>query len=74
MTVNQPINEIAVDRREETVVTQQPGFAATEQVIHDVAAELLGHDATRLLEGRKRIGLAPGAVEREHQLPAQPFA
>jgi len=39
MTINQPINEIAVDRREETVVTQQPGYAATEQVTHDVAAE-----------------------------------
>ena len=39
MTVNQPINEVAVDRREETVVTQQPGYAATEQVTRDVAAE-----------------------------------
>lgn len=39
MSENQPINEIAVDRREETLVTQQPGYAATEQVIHDVAAE-----------------------------------
>jgi YggT family protein len=32
-------NEVSVDRREETVVTQQPGYAATEQVTHDVAAE-----------------------------------
>lgn len=39
MTINQPPNEIAVDRREETVVTQQPGYAATEQVTRDVAAE-----------------------------------
>jgi len=39
MTVNQPISELPVDRREETVVTQQPGYAATEQVTHDVAAE-----------------------------------
>ena len=39
MTINQPINEIPVDRREETVVTQQPGYAATEQVTRDVAAE-----------------------------------
>jgi uncharacterized membrane protein len=39
MTINQPVNEIAVDRREETVVTQQPGYAATEQVTRDVAAE-----------------------------------
>ena len=33
------INEVSVDRREETVVTQQPGYAATEQVTRDVAAE-----------------------------------
>jgi hypothetical protein len=39
MTVNQPIYEIPVDRREETVVTQQPGYAATEQVTRDVAVE-----------------------------------
>lgn len=40
MSINQPTqNEIAVDRREETVVTQQPGYAATEQVTHDLAAE-----------------------------------
>jgi len=39
MSVNQPNHEVAVDRREETVVTQQPGYAATEQVTRDVAAE-----------------------------------
>jgi uncharacterized membrane protein len=39
MSENQHINEVAVDRREETVVTQQPGYAATEQVTRDVAAE-----------------------------------
>lgn len=33
------ISEVSVDRREETVVTQQPGYAATEQVTRDVAAE-----------------------------------
>jgi len=38
MSTNQPI-EVAVDRREEKVVTEQPGYAATEQVTHDVAAE-----------------------------------
>ena len=32
-------NEVSVDRREETVVTQQPGYAASEQVTRDVAAE-----------------------------------
>ena len=34
-----PNTEAGVDRREETVVTQQPGYAATEQVTRDVAAE-----------------------------------
>ncbi len=32
-------NERSVDRREETVVTQEAGYAATEQVTRDVAAE-----------------------------------
>jgi uncharacterized membrane protein len=36
---NQQFNDVAVDRREETVTTQQPGYATTEQVIRDVAAE-----------------------------------
>ena len=31
--------ERSVDRREETTVTQEPGYAATEQVTRDVAAE-----------------------------------
>lgn len=39
MSTNQPINPIPVDRREEVVVTQQPGYQATEQIIRDVAAE-----------------------------------
>lgn len=39
MSVNERINPVAVDRREETVVTQQPGYAATEQVTRDAAAE-----------------------------------
>lgn len=39
MSNYQPLNDTAVDRREETVVTQQPGYAATEQVTRDVAAE-----------------------------------
>jgi uncharacterized membrane protein len=39
MNENQQINDVSVDRREETVTTQQPGYAATEQVIRDVAAE-----------------------------------
>jgi uncharacterized membrane protein len=29
----------AVDRREETLITRQPGYTATEQVVRDVAAE-----------------------------------
>ena len=39
MSENQQINEVAVDRRAETVTTQQSGYAATEQVTRDVAAE-----------------------------------
>ena len=39
MYENQEGNDLAVDRREETVTTQQPGFVTTEQVIRDVAAE-----------------------------------
>jgi len=39
MPENQPIDEVSVDRREETVVTEQPGYAASEQVTRDVAAE-----------------------------------
>jgi len=39
MSESQPINEVAVDRRAETVTTQQPGYVATEQVTRDVAAE-----------------------------------
>ena len=33
------IDEVAVDRREETVVTQQPGYTSTLQVTRDVAGE-----------------------------------
>lgn len=39
MSQNLPTNEVAVDHRAETVVTQQPGYSATEQVTRDVAAE-----------------------------------
>jgi YGGT family len=39
MIENQEVNDVAVDRREETVVTRQPGYAATEQIVRDVAAE-----------------------------------
>jgi len=39
MSENRPNSEYAVDRREETVVTREPGYAATERVTRDVAAE-----------------------------------
>jgi uncharacterized membrane protein len=39
MIENQEINDDAVDRREETVITRQPGYVSTEQVVRDVAAE-----------------------------------
>lgn len=32
-------DELAVDRREETMTTQHPGYEATERVTHDYAAE-----------------------------------
>jgi YggT family protein len=32
-------NDVAVDRREETSITRHHGYAATEQVVRDVAAE-----------------------------------
>jgi len=39
MSVNNQFEEVAVDRVDETVVTQQSGYAATERVSHDAAAE-----------------------------------
>ena len=39
MTDNPHFEEIAVDRREETVATSQPGYTTTEQSVRDVAAE-----------------------------------
>jgi YggT family protein len=39
MSMNEQDNKFAVDRREETVSTQQPGYASTEKVTRDVAAE-----------------------------------
>lgn len=39
MSENPQVEELAVDRRSETATTQQPGYAATEQVTRDVAAE-----------------------------------
>ena len=39
MSENRPTDERAVDRREETVVTREPGYAATERVTRDVASE-----------------------------------
>jgi hypothetical protein len=46
-------NELAVDRREETVVTQQPGYATTELTVRDVAAErrMQVYQITRIIWG-----------------------
>lgn len=41
MSENKPNPEVSVDRREERVVTQQPGYASTEQVTRDAATERL---------------------------------
>jgi hypothetical protein len=53
MTDVQRHTELAVDRREETVVTQQPGYATTEQTVRDVAAErrMQTYQITRILWG-----------------------
>jgi YggT family protein len=32
-------NTSAIDRHEQTVITQQPGYVTTEQTVHDLAAE-----------------------------------
>ena len=37
-------------------------------------AELLAEELTALLEDPERVGLSPGAVEREHQQPTEPLA
>ena len=39
MAENRPVDEVSVDRRDETVVIQQPGYATSEQITRDVAAE-----------------------------------
>src|SRR6266849_6274722 len=39
MTDNPHFDEVAFDRREETVATSQPGYSTTEQTVRDVAAE-----------------------------------
>ena len=53
MSEMQQIPELGVDRREETIVTQQPGYATTEQVVRDVAAErrMQAYQLTRIIWG-----------------------
>jgi uncharacterized protein YggT (Ycf19 family) len=51
MTNDPRFDEVAVDRREETVVTAQPGYTTTEQSVRDVAAErrMTLYQITRLI-------------------------
>jgi uncharacterized membrane protein len=51
MTENPNNEPQAVDRRQETIVTQEPGYAATQHVTRDVAAEqrLQSFKANRIL-------------------------
>jgi YggT family protein len=51
MTNDPHFDAVAVDRREETVVTAQPGYSTTEQSVRDVAAErrMNVYQATRLI-------------------------
>ena len=39
-----------------------------------VEPELLAQDATTFLEDAQRVGLASGAIQRDHQQPTKPFA
>jgi hypothetical protein len=59
MTQNRPITPSPVDRREEVVVTQQPGFATTERVTRDVAAE----NRIRLFQVNRIIWSVLGLLE-----------
>jgi uncharacterized membrane protein len=59
MSENRPITTTPVDRREETVVTQQPGYATTERVTRDVAAE----NRLRLFQVNRIIWSVLGLVE-----------
>ncbi len=43
MSVNLPNHQVAVDRREETGVTEQPVYAATEQVTRLLKCHKMGH-------------------------------
>ena len=51
MSENPNNNNQAVDRRQETIVSQEPGYAATQHVTRDVAAEqrLQSFKANRIL-------------------------
>jgi hypothetical protein len=53
MSTMPPGSDLGVDRREETVVTQQPGYATTEQTVRDVAAErrMQAYQLTRIIWG-----------------------
>lgn len=46
-----PLYTTPVERREETIVTQQPGYVATEQIVRDVGAErqVVVSQATRII-------------------------
>jgi uncharacterized membrane protein len=59
MSENLPNKELAVDRREEVVRTQQPGYASTQQVTRDVAAE----NRLRLAQITRIMWTAVGILE-----------
>jgi len=59
MSENRPITTASVDRREETTVTQEPGYATTERVTRDVAAE----NRLRLFQVNRIIWSVLGLVE-----------
>ncbi len=59
MAENRPLTPAPVDRREEVIVTQQPGYAATERVTRDVAAE----NRLRLFQVNRIIWSVLGLLE-----------
>lgn len=59
MSQNRPITAVPVDRREETTVTQTPGYATSERVTRDVAAE----NRLRLFQVNRVIWSVLGLVE-----------
>ncbi len=64
----------AIDRRGDRRIVREDGVLKAPQFGAWFESELLAEHAPRLSEGLERIRLAAGAIERQHQLPPQPFS